>query len=120
MIAEYGIHGILDLHGCSSELLRDAKTLQNILEQCVQHIGATILWSHFHTFGGHGGVTGVLLLAESHISIHTWPETGFAAIDLFLCGNKTLHNSRMFLQQQFCPIRTKWTLCQRGKLILTQ
>lgn len=120
MITEYGTHGILDLHGCSSALLRDAKTLKSILEQCAQYTNATILQSHFHTFGGYGGVTGILLLAESHISIHTWPETGFAAIDLFLCGNNTLHSSRMFLQQQFHPVRTKWTIYQRGKLTLTQ
>jgi S-adenosylmethionine decarboxylase len=48
--------------------------------------GARILHGHFHTFGAGGGVTGVLLLAESHISIHTWPEERFAAVDIFMCG----------------------------------
>jgi S-adenosylmethionine decarboxylase len=45
-----------------------------------------VLAAHFHRFGGEGGVTGVLLLAESHLSIHTWPEVGLAAVDAFMCG----------------------------------
>jgi S-adenosylmethionine decarboxylase len=49
--------------------------------------GARILHSHFHSFGEAMGVTGVVLLAESHISIHTWPEYGFAAADIFMCGD---------------------------------
>jgi S-adenosylmethionine decarboxylase len=49
--------------------------------------GARILHSHFHSFGDAQGVTGVVLLAESHISIHTWPEYGFAAADIFMCGD---------------------------------
>jgi S-adenosylmethionine decarboxylase len=46
-----------------------------------------VLFSHFHAFGEGQGVTGVVLLAESHITIHTWPECGFAAADIFMCGS---------------------------------
>lgn len=48
---------------------------------------ATVLYRYFHKFGGHGGVTGVLVLAESHISVHTWPESHYAAFDVFMCGD---------------------------------
>ncbi|WP_322026327.1 adenosylmethionine decarboxylase [Burkholderia sp. BCC1977] len=48
--------------------------------------GARVIGAHFHHFGGEHGVTGVVLLAESHITIHTWPEHGFAAVDAFMCG----------------------------------
>jgi S-adenosylmethionine decarboxylase len=48
---------------------------------------ARVLFSHFHAFGEGQGVTGVVLLAESHITIHTWPECGFAAADIFMCGS---------------------------------
>ena len=56
------------------------------LRQAAAHAGATVLQGHFHHFGSQQGVTGVLLLAESHLSIHTWPEARFAALDIFLCG----------------------------------
>ena len=49
--------------------------------------GATILHGHFHHFGPNSGVSGVLVLAESHVSIHTWPERDYAALDIFVCGD---------------------------------
>ena len=79
-------HGLLDLYGCDSSLLRDEACLKTLLEHAARAAQATILESRFHTFGGEGGVTGILLLAESHISIHTWPEHGYAAVDLFFCA----------------------------------
>jgi len=57
-----------------------------LLRAGAEAAGARILHSHFHSFGEAMGVTGVVLLAESHISIHTWPEYGFAAADIFMCG----------------------------------
>ncbi len=48
--------------------------------------GATVLGTHFHAFGLRAGITGVVLLAESHMSVHTWPESGYAAFDIFMCG----------------------------------
>lgn len=78
-----GNHGLLDLYGCDEAILKDEGRLKTALAAAAQAAEATILTEHFHTFGGAGGVTGVLLLAESHISIHTWPEHHFAAIDAF-------------------------------------
>lgn len=77
-------HVLAEIHG--SDHLSDAPFLEDILRRAAVAAGATVLGGHFHPFSG-GGVTGVLLLAESHISIHTWPEHAYAAIDVFMCGN---------------------------------
>lgn len=81
-----GVHLLADFHGVAPELLIDPAKIDALLRACALAAGARILHSHFHSFGEQLGVTGVLLLAESHISIHTWPETGFAAADIFMCG----------------------------------
>ena len=81
-----GLHVLADLHGVQAAALRNAAALEALLREAALAADAHILHGHFHTFGGGGGVTGVLLLAESHISIHTWPETGFVAADIFMCG----------------------------------
>ena len=73
-----------------------------------------MLDSRFHTFGGAGGVTGVLLLAESHISIHTWPEYGFAAVDVFLCGRMPSENARRVLEEALGAERAEWRNIPRG------
>ncbi|SFD54576.1 adenosylmethionine decarboxylase [Massilia yuzhufengensis] len=81
-----GIHLLADLAGIDAALLTDPQSIDALLRAAAQAAGACILHSHFHAFGPGMGVTGVLLLAESHISIHTWPEHGFAAADIFMCG----------------------------------
>lgn len=81
-----GTHLLADLSGVDAAPLRDCVALENLLRQAAIEAGAQVLHGHFHSFGQDVGVTGVLLLAESHISIHTWPEAGFAAVDIFMCG----------------------------------
>lgn len=81
-----GEHVLGDLSGIAPARLRDVAALETVLRDAATAAGATILGAHMHRFG-EGGVTGVLLLAESHLSIHTWPEHGFAAIDVFMCGD---------------------------------
>ena len=66
------------------------------------------------SFGGEGGVTGVLLLAESHLSIHTWPEHGFAAIDIFLCGRLRPEAAKDTLQHALKAERSVWQTHPRG------
>jgi S-adenosylmethionine decarboxylase len=78
-----GVHLIVDLHGAKG--LDDIDLIEATLRRCVDAAGATLLHIHLHHFQP-SGVSGVAVLAESHISIHTWPEAGFAALDIFMCG----------------------------------
>jgi S-adenosylmethionine decarboxylase len=85
--APSGTHVLADLNGIAAEKLSDCAALESLLRGAAEAAGARVLFSHFHAFGEGQGVTGVVLLAESHITIHTWPECGFAAADIFMCGN---------------------------------
>lgn len=82
-----GRHVFADLYGVRVELLLDPDAIENLLMRAAHAAGATPIFAKFHRFGEGQGVTGVLLLQESHISIHTWPEHGFAAVDAFMCGS---------------------------------
>src|ERR1700677_4371888 len=79
-----GVHLITDLHG--AERLDDIAHIEATLRRCVEAARATLLHIHLHHFHPNG-VSGVAVLAESHISIHTWPEIGYAALDVFMCGS---------------------------------
>jgi S-adenosylmethionine decarboxylase len=81
-----GTHLLADFYGVAADRLTDTAHIDALLRAGAAAAGARILHSHFHSFGDAMGVTGVVLLAESHISIHTWPEFGFAAADIFMCG----------------------------------
>jgi S-adenosylmethionine decarboxylase len=79
-----GTHLIIDLHG--AKRLNDIEHIEATLRRCVAACSATLLHIHLHHFQP-SGVSGVAVLAESHISIHTWPEAGYAALDVFMCGS---------------------------------
>jgi S-adenosylmethionine decarboxylase len=85
-VSYMGRHVIADLHDVSAELLGSIDFWKEILIDGAKKSGATVLSDHFHHFGEGYGLTGVIVLAESHISIHTWPEKNYAAIDVFMCG----------------------------------
>ena len=87
-MATAGTHCILELYDCSRALLNDRIFIQNALRQAAEQARSTLLKEISYQFQPHG-VTALVLLAESHISIHTWPETGYAAIDVFTCGQHT-------------------------------
>ena len=80
-----GSHLIIDLW--DADYLDDMGVIELALRRAVKAAGATLLHLHLHEFAPSGGVSGVAVLAESHISIHTWPERGYAAIDAFMCGS---------------------------------
>ena len=79
-----GCHLLADLHGAGH--LDDIVLIEAALRGGAAAAGATVLDVRLHHFGPGHGVTGVALLAESHVSIHTWPERGYAAVDIFVCG----------------------------------
>ena len=80
-----GTHLIIDL--MEAERLTDRAHMEEAFRACVEACGATLLHMHVHTFLPSGGLSGVAVLAESHISVHTWPERGYAAFDVFMCGD---------------------------------
>ncbi len=80
-----GDHLLIELWGC--DRLSDEALIDHALRSAALASGATILHAFYHPFGADQGISGVLVLAESHISIHTWPEHSYAAIDIFMCGD---------------------------------
>ena len=79
-------HLLLELKDCDREVLNDLGFLKGLLLAAASEAGATVLGESFHQFNPHG-VSGVVIIAESHLFIHTWPECGYAAVDIFTCGN---------------------------------
>jgi len=81
-----GKHLLLELKDCDREVLNDLSFLKKILPAVAREAGATVLGKSFHQFSPQG-VSGVVIIAESHLFIHTWPECGYAAVDIFTCGD---------------------------------
>ena len=110
-----GTHVLLDIWGAKH--LDDVKSVDAILREAVAAAGATLLRMDLHSFGPGQGVTGVAVLAESHISIHTWPETGFAAIDIFMCGKCDPYKSVAVFKERFRPTSAQLNEHRRGAIL---
>ncbi|MEQ8176071.1 MAG: adenosylmethionine decarboxylase [Syntrophomonadaceae bacterium] len=82
-----GRHVLAEVHGCRFEILNDIKKVQDIMVNAALEAGAEIRELVFHKFSPQG-VSGVVVISESHLAIHTWPELGYAAVDVFTCGEK--------------------------------
>ncbi len=98
-----GTHLIVDLY--EAERLDDMACVEAALRDCVEAADATLLHIHLHHFTLNGGISGVAVLAESHISVHTWPECGYAAFDVFMCGDADPHRTIEVLRRAFRPAR---------------
>ena len=107
-----GMHLLVDLWGARG--LDDPARIDAALRSAAEAAGATILHGHFHHFSPNGGVSGVLVLAESHISIHTWPERDFAAIDIFMCGACDPYKSIPVIEAAFGAERVVLSEQRRG------
>jgi S-adenosylmethionine decarboxylase len=107
-----GVHLIVDLHG--AKRLDDIEHIETTLRHCVQAAGATLLHIHLHHFQPNG-VSGVAVLAESHISIHTWPEIGYAALDIFMCGSAEPDKCIPVLREAFSAKRVGVNELLRGQ-----
>lgn len=107
-----GTHIIIDLWGARN--LDDLAHVEKALRDTVDAVKATLLHIHLHHFTPNHGISGVAVLAESHISIHTWPERGYAALDIFTCGDSEPQNAVPILQKAFVPDRTKIEEILRG------
>jgi S-adenosylmethionine decarboxylase len=111
-----GTHVILDLHGCPPESLDDIDFVSRALLRAVAESGAALIQPMFHKFAPQG-VSGVAIIAESHFSIHTWPEHGYAAIDVFTCGESiNVARAAAVLRAAFCPAWVRVNSLPRGVL----
>ncbi len=106
-----GVHLLIDLWGATN--LNSPEEIENTLRKCAIDSGATILHSHMHHFEPQG-VSGVVVLAESHISIHTWPERSYAALDIFMCGSCDPYRSIDILREYFKPSNIQVSESKRG------
>ncbi|GLK92712.1 hypothetical protein GCM10008164_04480 [Achromobacter xylosoxidans] len=109
-----GRHVLADFRGVPPDLLTDAQGLERDLIAAAEAAGARVLSAHFHHFGDGAGVTGVVLLSESHISIHTWPEHRFAALDIFMCGSARPELALEHLRARLAPETVRETTVARG------
>jgi S-adenosylmethionine decarboxylase len=107
-----GTHIILDLWNCSS--CNKITTLKRIIKEAASLSKANILHMHMHRFGKEQGISGVAVLAESHISVHTWPERNYMAFDIFMCGNTYPELASEFLVKILKPKRKKIEIIKRG------
>lgn len=96
-----GTHLIIDLWRASH--LDTIEVVEMALRESAAAAGATLLKLDLHRFASGGGITGVAVLAESHISIHTWPEFAYAAVDVFMCGSADPHKAIEVLKKSFSP-----------------
>jgi len=111
-----GKHLILELKQCDKTLLNDIDYVKDSMMEAARTIGATILDETFHKFSPLG-VTGVVAIAESHLTIHTWPEYSYAAIDIFSCSDSFKpQKAAAFLKDRFGAVEFSATELQRGIL----
>ena len=96
-----GTHLLVDV--LKGTRLDDIGHIEQTFRECIEVSGATLLHIHLHHFTPNGGVSGVAVLSESHISIHSWPEYGYAAIDIFMCGHAKPHLAIDVIRQAFEP-----------------
>ena len=107
-----GTHIILDLWNCSFS--NKIVSLKKIIKEAANLSKANILHMHMHRFGKEQGISGVAVLAESHISVHTWPERSYMAFDIFMCGNTYPELASEFLVKILKPKRKKIEIIKRG------
>ncbi len=111
-----GVHLIVDCIGAKN--LGSLEKVELCLRDAIKASGATLLHIHLHHFTPNGGISGVAVLAESHISIHSWPENGYAALDVFMCGSADPHKTLDVIKAAFEPDELRCNEILRGKDVL--
>lgn len=107
---------VAEFYECDAAVLNDPKRIEEIMCEAALAAGATIVSKVFHTFSPHG-VSGAVIIAESHLAIHTWPEYGYAAVDLFTCGDTVVPEAAYrHLKAGLCSRRASTMEMKRGQL----
>jgi S-adenosylmethionine decarboxylase len=110
-----GMHIIVDLY--EAEHLDNIALVEEVMHECINKCGANLLHIHLHHFTPTYGVTGVAVLSESHISVHTWPERKYAAFDIFMCGGAEPELAIDILKKRFEAKKVVSTVKQRGEYL---
>jgi S-adenosylmethionine decarboxylase len=108
-----GTHLLAEYHGCDRALLDDLEALRRIMREAAQAAGATVVAEVFQPFSPQG-VTGVVVIEESHFSVHTWPEYGYAAVDFYTCGDCVPERADAVLRQALAAERVEIMSVRRG------
>jgi S-adenosylmethionine decarboxylase len=109
-----GTHYIVEFYGCMADSLKRAESCKLTFREAATRGNFTVVDEHFHEFSPWG-VSGVTVLSESHMSIHSWPEHGYAAIDIFYCGGKVFPDHAIaYFREQFCPSKVEIAVMHRG------
>jgi len=110
-----GTHVLLEFYECPADLLSDPTQMEKLLTTAATEMNATVVNSNFHHFSPLG-VSGVVIIQESHLTIHTWPEYGYAAVDIFTCGEIDLEQGIAILQMGLKASKIERKLILRGQL----
>lgn len=109
-----GSHVLVEMYGCDKSSLEATRSVGTAMIEAARESKATIVTDSFHEFEPYG-VSGAVIIQESHYTIHTWPEHGYAAVDLFYCGGKIdVHRALDTLTERFQPERLKFLVVRRG------
>lgn len=111
-----GHHLLVEFTGCDATVLADLGRVTAAMLEAARASGATIVTHSFHHFSPPHGVSGAVIIAESHLAIHTWPEHGFAAVDYFSCGSVNTEAALAVLQEAFGATATETLSLTRGPL----
>lgn len=111
-----GRHMLLELYQCPQDILDNINKIEAILVDVVKQINATLINKTFHHFSPHG-ISGVVVIAESHVTIHTWPEHDYAAIDLFSCDDSIdFELAEKLLVEKFAANTHQSQIIRRGEV----
>jgi len=112
-----GRHILAEIYGCDFAILNDIKKVEEIMVNAALEAGAEVREFVFHKFSPQG-VSGVVVISESHLAIHTWPELGYAAVDVFTCGEKVNPwDACRFLTEQFKAQHVDAREVERGVMV---
>jgi S-adenosylmethionine decarboxylase len=114
LVRSLGKHLIAEFYNCNNEILDNVEKVEYYMKKAAIETGATIVTSTFHRFLPHG-VSGAVIVSESHLAIHTWPEFGYASIDLYTCGDDVdPWKAFEYLKKAFNSNRTEVNEHKRG------
>lgn len=108
-----GRHLLAEFYDCETDALNDPAQIERLMNEAARLSGATVVQSVFHTFSPHG-VSGVVVVEESHLAVHTWPEHSYAAVDYFSCGDVDCDAAVRYLEERLGPARLETKEVPRG------